>query len=416
MKVLRKYQLLVAESWEEYVGKGRLAVAVQLISQRTPASLLAQIRNSRIWLTEGIGFGSSNLEPGNAKYIVCDLRQRFPEEMKSAFIVSELRYALIEGLILLSHALNIRQCFILTDYASLLSAAVLQMYDPIRPEFETLGIGRTCDIAVFDGKHISLANDHAVRMMSDLRISHLWQVRFKPPFHMANRSDTYPLFAVAAESVVALAAAYEWAYLALDENGPKKPFTYPPKLYSVKYTHSKTGALVEANEETLLSDILKQTLTAEQLTELKAVAVGGVGGIVLSYSQCEKVKLTYCAEECGLPIAMNGNILLLDKNDCAVEFLQTVYETYRQGNCGVCMPCREGTQWLSEIAASVFRGKSSLRDFDVLSPLSHHLKNLCLCTFPDTLCEMTDSVLKLFSEEFIYHINYGICDVKNPAI
>jgi NADH:ubiquinone oxidoreductase subunit F (NADH-binding) len=252
-------------------------------------------------------------------------------------------------------------------------------------------------------------------MASDLHIQDLPQMRFKPPYYMAERVDVYPFFCVSAVSAVSLAEAVEHQRILPEKREKDVGQKFLPKIFSIKYTHSRFGSVLEVADGSLLGEILKSTLIPSQLNLLKAIAVGGAAGVVLTPEQAKAVPLTYHAEDCGLPIFANGTILLMDKKDCAVDFLATIYECYRRGSCGICMPCREGTIWLSEIAGQILRGKSNLKDFDIISPLSHHLRSQCLCSFPDTLQEVTDSVLKLFSEEFIYHINYGICDVIGQA-
>jgi NADH-quinone oxidoreductase subunit F len=86
-------------------------------------------------------------------------------------------------------------------------------------------------------------------------------------------------------------------------------------------------------------------------------------------------------------------------------------EFYRDESCGKCTPCREGTFWLTELLERLEHGHGKPQDIDLMRDICDNISGKTLCPLGDAATSSIVSGIKLFREEFEYHVQHGHCMV-----
>jgi NADH-quinone oxidoreductase subunit F len=90
-------------------------------------------------------------------------------------------------------------------------------------------------------------------------------------------------------------------------------------------------------------------------------------------------------------------------------------EFYRDESCGKCTPCREGTYWLTEILERLEHGHGKQKDIDLLMDICDNVAGKSFCPLGDAATSSITSSIKLFREEYEYHVLHGHCMVGNSS-
>lgn len=118
--------------------------------------------------------------------------------------------------------------------------------------------------------------------------------------------------------------------------------------------------------------------------ELWFVQVGGAAGHL------------YLPDELDTPISGTGAVLAVDKTADIHELLLSWTGFFRRESCGKCIPCREGTFRLHEIAGRLKDGVISDRDKEALKDILWTLENTTFCPLGKfAATAMRDAVEKL---------------------
>src|SRR6266516_3770456 len=80
-----------------------------------------------------------------------------------------------------------------------------------------------------------------------------------------------------------------------------------------------------------------------------------------------------------------------------------------------CTPCREGTYWLTEILHRIEHGDGKESDIDLLMDICDNVSGKSFCPLGDAATSSITSSIKLFREEYVYHVREGRCMVGGGA-
>jgi NADH-quinone oxidoreductase subunit F len=89
------------------------------------------------------------------------------------------------------------------------------------------------------------------------------------------------------------------------------------------------------------------------------------------------------------------------------DVLANVTRFYAHESCGQCTQCREGTNWMYQIACRIKAGAGRALDLDLLAELSHNMgmmPGLSICGLPDGAVFPIRTIVQKFRAEFAQHI------------
>ena len=104
--------------------------------------------------------------------------------------------------------------------------------------------------------------------------------------------------------------------------------------------------------------------------------IGGASGKLVLESELD-TELTF-SRDCPIPLG-SGAVLVVDKSVDIHDLILSWTGFFRRESCGKCVPCREGTFRLDEIAGRLKDGKISDRDKQAVYDILWTLNNTTFC-------------------------------------
>jgi NADH:ubiquinone oxidoreductase subunit F (NADH-binding)/(2Fe-2S) ferredoxin/Pyruvate/2-oxoacid:ferredoxin oxidoreductase delta subunit len=142
--------------------------------------------------------------------------------------------------------------------------------------------------------------------------------------------------------------------------------------------------------------------------QFKAVQTGGPSGGCLPSSLLD-TPVDYDSMAMVHSIMGSGGMVVIDEDNCIVDFAKYFLKFTQKESCGKCVPCREGTLRALEILDKITEGNAEISDFDDLLELCEIIKVTSLCGLGQSAPNPVLSTLRYFKEEYLEHIIYKKC-------
>jgi NAD-dependent dihydropyrimidine dehydrogenase PreA subunit len=105
----------------------------------------------------------------------------------------------------------------------------------------------------------------------------------------------------------------------------------------------------------------------------------------------------------------SGGMIVLDEDDCMVDFAKFYLGFTVDESCGKCTPCRIGNKRLFEIMDRITQGNGTKDDLDELKELGEIIKDCSLCGLGQTAPNPVLSTLKYYFSEYEEHALNKTC-------
>ncbi len=145
--------------------------------------------------------------------------------------------------------------------------------------------------------------------------------------------------------------------------------------------------------------------------KLKAVIPGGSSCPVLAAEETD-LPMDYDSLQRAGSMLGSGGVVVMDENTCMVKMALRIMRFYAHESCGWCIPCREGTQWLSQLLARFHGGGGSERDIQAIGELAQNMLGKTFCPLGDAAALPTLSIVKKFRREFEDHLDGRPCPYR----
>src|SRR5215211_3840219 len=142
--------------------------------------------------------------------------------------------------------------------------------------------------------------------------------------------------------------------------------------------------------------------------ELKAIIPGGSSVPVLTASEVDTPLDFDSMAKAGTMLG-SGAVIVIDDRCCMVQLGLRVAQFYQHESCGKCTPCREGTRWMVQILKKIEYGDASQGELDLLLDVCDRILGNCLCPLGDAAAMPIASYVAKFREEYRQHIDEGGC-------
>ncbi|HEX6819716.1 MAG TPA: NADH-ubiquinone oxidoreductase-F iron-sulfur binding region domain-containing protein, partial [Ktedonobacterales bacterium] len=144
--------------------------------------------------------------------------------------------------------------------------------------------------------------------------------------------------------------------------------------------------------------------------QLKTVIPGGSSTPFLMPEHLD-IPLDYEAVAKAGSMLGSGGLIVFDEDTCIVGAVLRMTEFYRDESCGKCTPCREGTFWLVQLLERLEEGHGKDSDIPLLNDICDNMLGKCFCPLGDAATMSITSSIKLFRDEYLYHIQSHGCMV-----
>ena len=135
--------------------------------------------------------------------------------------------------------------------------------------------------------------------------------------------------------------------------------------------------------------------------DVKMVQVGGSAGRVIPWSMVD-TPLAYES------VMGSGAVIVFDQSRDVVDFLYRTMAFLNEESCGLCTPCREGTESMMEVLGRLVNGEGVQGDLEALEALCGPMASASLCGLGQSAPTPVRDCLRHFREEFAGRVNQSV--------
>lgn len=396
------------ENIEDYVSAGGYAALEKFIREMDPKAALEEIKNSGLCGRGGAGFSTGQKlecvasEKEKEKYFVCNLDESEPGTYKDRSIVDNDPHMLLEGIAISSLIVGAKKAFIYINgnyrkQIEILEQALEQAREKNFIGEKILGSKYSLEVEIFAGAGAYICGEETA-LLNSIE-GKRGEPRMRPPYPTQTGLFGKPTAVNNAETISNIPWIIAQGGKAYAEIGSgKSPGT---KLFIVNGSVKNPG-IFEVPLGIKLSELISGYADGMQKgKDFWFAQVGGSSGR-LALEKHLDMQMEY---DRGAEIPLgSGAILVVDKTADIHELLLSWAGFFRRESCGKCVPCREGTFRLWEIAKRLQDGEVSERDVAAIKDILWTLNNTTFCPLGKFAATAFGDAINYFQKE-IYRLS-----------
>jgi NADH-quinone oxidoreductase subunit F len=382
---------IITENWgevdpwkiESYGEAGGYYALKKALLEMDQSELAEEIARSGLVGRGGAGYPmaekirSVRMEKSRRKYLICNLDESEPGTYKDRLIIDNNPHLVIEGMIILATIIGARKAFIYINghyqkQADIISNALKQAEEKGYIGKNILNSGTDLEIEIVNGAGAYICGEETA-LLNSLEGKRP-EPRIRPPYPTQKGFEGVPTLINNAETIANVPWIIGHGGGKYSEIGSEKsPGT---KLVLVSGAVRKEGLYEIPLGSTLREVIFDWAGGIKKGKELWLVQMGGASGRIIESSGLD-ASIDY-DPAASFPVG-SGSILVFDTSVKLSEMMISWTDFFRRESCGKCMPCREGTFRLWEIAKRLQDGEISERDQQAIDDIIWTLKNTTFC-------------------------------------
>jgi NADH:ubiquinone oxidoreductase subunit F (NADH-binding)/NADH:ubiquinone oxidoreductase subunit E len=409
----------VACKADPYGEDEKYGVVRKLVQSRAWDNVLAQLKAGELRGMGGAGFPTSmkwdlvRKQADPVKYIVCNADESEPGTIKDRFIMTNLPHLVIEGMLIAGLVTGAKRgiLYIRHEYGfqeEILGEEIRRCYRAGLLGKKILGSDLDFDLEIFvsPGGYICGEESALIEAIE----GHRAEPRNKPPFPGQIGLWQKPTVINNVETFInvpqILARGVDW-FIAQGANGSRGL-----KFVGVSGHVARPGVF-EVPMGTPMRDVIFRCAGGIRGgRQLKAFAPSGPSSGYLPASMVD-VRLDFKALADAGSMLGSGAIVVCDDTTCMLDMALNAVRFYRNESCGKCVPCRMGTQKMTDMLVRWTQGavfESQYRaDLALLEDLSQAMSQTSICGLGQIAPAPIQSVLKHFRAEVDAHVLKGQC-------
>ncbi|GHO93220.1 NADH-quinone oxidoreductase subunit F [Reticulibacter mediterranei] len=410
------------DSLDVYRQHGGYEALAKALREHQPDDIVEIVKQSGLRGRGGAGFPAGMkwsflAKNDKPRYLCCNSDESEPGTFKDRMLMEKIPHRLVEGVLITSYACRVKTAFIyirgeLALAAQQVEKAVKEAYDAGLIGQNILGSDFSCDVIVHRGAGAYICGEESA-LMESLE-GRRGYPRLKPPFPAVIGLYGGPTVINNCETLVTVPAIVlnggEW-YASYGTEKSKGT-----RIYGLSGHVKKPG-----NYELPLGIPLRELIYDEKYgggvlgdRQVKAVIPGGSSTFLLSADQLD-TPMDYESVAAAGSMLGSGGVIVMHDDTCIVGAVLRANEFYRDESCGKCTPCREGTYWLVEILERLEHGHGKQKDIDLLLDVCDNISGKSFCPLGDAATSLIKSSIRLFRDEYEYHVTHGHCQVGPGA-
>ena len=342
-------------------------------------------------------------------YLTVNADESEPGTFKDREIMFATPHALIEGTVIVSHAIGAETAFIyirgeyLAEY-EIIRSALEQALEAGYVGPNVLGSDTSVTIVLHRGAGAYICGEETA-LLESLE-GKRGQPRSKPPFPAISGLYASPTLINNVETIATVPdiiriGAEKYAKLGVENSAGTRVFSLSGNVANGGNYELELGVPLS----TLIFDLGGGVPGGRKL---KAVIPGGSSVPVLSADEVDTPLDFDAMAKVGTMLG-SGAVIVIDDRCCMVQLGLRVAQFYMHESCGKCTPCREGTRWMVQILKKIEAGEASHADLDLLLDVCDRILGHCLCPLGDAAAMPVASYVAKFRDEFRQHIEDGAC-------
>ncbi len=417
-KVLtRNFGLPRSESIDVYLANGGYQGLRKALQEYTPEQLIEVVTASGLRGRGGAGFpagrkwGFMPKDPDVVKYVCVNTDEGEPGTFKDRELVEKDPHQIIEGVIIASYAVAAHRAFVYIRGEFFLGVKrwIKAIDDAYAKGFlgkNILGSGFDLDLSVHRGAGAYICGEETA-LIESLE-GKRGEPRKKPPYPASVGLWGKPTLVHNVETLASIPhiinRGSDW-YASIGT-----PRSTGPKIFCIS-GHVRNRGIFELPLGVPLREIIYEHAGGMTFDKnLKAVIPGGASTPMLTPDQVDIPMAFETLEEAGTMLG-TGAIVVMNEDTCMVDVARRLMRFFAHESCGHCTPCRNGTQRMLSILERLEGGKGEAGDIETLERTADMVRGLTFCPMGDAASNPIVSSLKLFRDEYEYHVRHKRCAV-----
>jgi len=417
-KVLtRNFGIPDSETIDVYMASGGYQALPKVLKEYTPAQVIELVTASGLRGRGGAGFPAGRKwsfmpkDPDLEKYVCVNADEGEPGTFKDRALMEYDPHQVIEGTIIASYAVGAQRAFVyirgeLSVAARHMVTAIAEAYSKGFLGKDILGSGFSLDMSVHRGAGAYICGEETA-LIESLE-GQRGEPRKKPPYPAGVGLWGKPTLVNNVETLAnvphIINRGVEW-YTSIGT-----PDSTGPKLFCLS-GHVKHRGLYELPLGVPLRELIYDHASGiASDKKLKAVIPGGSSTPMLTPDQLDITMDFESLLAAGTALG-TGGVIVMDEDTCMVDVARRLTRFYAHESCGRCTPCRAGTQRMLEILQRVEQGEGESGDIERLEEIARGIQGLTFCPMGDAAVNPVLSSIKLFKDEYEYHIKHKRCAV-----
>jgi len=430
---------IITKNWEKinpldinsYIRVGGYEALRKVIREMNPEEVVAEIKQSGLQGRGGAGFPTgekwelaakqkgenlrnnhyksniSDFDPdndleekrlGEKKYFICNLDESEPGTYKDRIIAEKNPHQIIEGLLIGAFAIGAKKAYIYINghyqkQKEILQIALGQAWEKELVGRSVMGSAVDIEVEIFQGAGAYICGEETA-LLNSLE-GKRGEPRLRPPYPPVEGLFGKPTVVNNAETLANIPYIIRRGAKTFSALGSSvSPGT---KLFVLEGAVKNRG-FFEAPLGITAHELIYSSLYGGGLKEGREfwfAQVGGASGRLMPVGKLDQ-PLVYGKSEYPLG---SGSIVIFDKTTNLKDFLFSVADFFHRESCGKCVPCREGTYRLWEIAKRLKNNDLRERDRENIEDILWTLSNATFCPLGNFAAAAWKDALKMFEKE-----------------
>lgn len=414
--LLRRTTLPRSDSIDVYLANGGYRALEKALHEFKPEELIDLVKRSGLRGRGGAGF-PAGLKWGFMpkedvqKYLCVNTDEGEPGTFKDRVLVEKDPHSVIEGTIIAAYAVGATRAFVYIrgEFFLGVKSWIKAIADAYQRGFlgkNILGSGFSLDLTVHRGAGAYICGEETA--MIDSLEGKRGEPRLKPPYpaqvgYLGKPTLVHNVETLANIPHIVLNGA-EW-YASIGT-----PKSTGPKIFCVSGHVFRRGVYELPLGTPLRTIIYDCAGGVPNNKRIKAIIPGGASTPFLTEEHLDVPMDFESLAAVGSALG-TGAIVVIDEDTCMVDVVRRAARFFAHESCGKCTPCRVGSQRILQLLEAIEAGHGRPGDIERLQDLCEGIAGRTFCPFGDAMVAPVRSSLKLFGDEYQYHIQRGRCVV-----
>jgi len=417
-KVLtRNFSLPRSETINVYMANGGYQALPKVLREYTPEKVIKIVTASGLRGRGGAGFPAGrkwSFLPKDAdveKYVCVNTDEGEPGTFKDRELVEKDPHQIIEGTIIASYAVGAHRAFVYIRGEFFLGVKrwIKAIDDAYAKGFlgkSILDSGFSLDLSVHRGAGAYICGEETA-LIESLE-GKRGEPRMKPPYPASVGLWGKPTLVHNVETLANIPHIINRGAKWYKSIGTPK--STGPKIFCIS-GHVKNRGIFELPLGVSLRELIYEHAGGMAFDkQLKAVIPGGASTPMLTAEQLDTTMDFESLEAAGTMLG-TGAVMVMNEDTCMVDAARRLMRFFAHESCGRCTPCRTGTQRMLDILEGLEHGEGKPGDVERLEEIARGIQGLTFCPMGDAAANPVLSGIKLFRDEYEYHIKHKRCAV-----
>jgi NADP-reducing hydrogenase subunit HndC len=414
---LRNCGIIDPENIEEYISHDGYEALGRVLDELTPSEAVQIIKDSGLRGRGGAGFSTglkwelARNNQSDQKFVVCNADEGDPGAFMDRSVLEGDPHSVIEAMAICGYCIGADKGLVYIRAEYPLAIERLKTAINQAREFGLLGknimgsdFGFDIELRYGAGAFVCGEETALIHSMEGGR----GEPTLKPPFpaesgYLGKPTNVNNVETFANVPVIILKGAKWFSSIGTEKSKGTKVFALAGKINNVGLIEVPMGI-------TLREVIFEIGGGIRNGKKFKAVQTGGPSGGCLTEKHLD-LPIDYETLVAAGSMMGSGGMIVMDEDDCMVDFAKFFLDFTVEESCGKCAPCRIGNKRLSELLERICKGNGAIEDLDRLYNLSVVIKDTSLCGLGQSSPNPVLATLNHFRNEYEAHI----LDKKCPA-